>query len=111
MNGFRISLAAAFLAGGAVAYAAVAYAADHTISQKNKMFSQADISIKVNDTLVFVNDDTVHHNVMSLDPENKFNLGSLKPGSSTPVTFKTAGDFTVLCAIHPTMKLHVKVTN
>jgi plastocyanin len=111
MNRLGISLIAAFLAGGAMAYTVVAYAADHTITQKGKVFSQADITIKVGDALVFVNDDTVPHNVMSMDPENKFNLGSLRPGSSTPVTFKTAGDVNVICAIHPSMKMHVKVTN
>ena len=30
---------------------------------------------------------------------------------ATPVTFDKAGDFTILCAIHPRMKLMVKVNN
>jgi plastocyanin len=111
MNRLKTAMAAAFLAGGAVAYVAAAYAAEHTIGQKGKVFSKPDITIKIGDALVFVNDDTVPHNVMSMDPQNKFNLGSLRPGSSTPVTFKAAGDFNVICAIHPTMKMHVKVTN
>lgn len=111
MSGFRISMAAAFLAGGVVAYAAVAYAAEHTIGQKGKVFSKTDITIKAGDALVFVNDDNIPHNVMSMDADNKFNLGSLRPGSSTPVTFKTAGDFSVICAIHPSMKMRVKVAN
>jgi plastocyanin len=111
MYGRRISLLAAFLAGGLVAYAAVAYASERTISQKGKVFSVTDVSLKVGDTLLFVNDDTVAHNVLTMDPENKFNLGSLKPGSSTPVTFKAASDFQIICAIHPTMKMHVKVVN
>lgn len=111
MNGFRMLLPTAFLAGATLAYAVVAYAAEHNIMQKGKMFSQTDITIKIGDTLVFVNDDNVPHNVLSMDPENRFNLGSLKPGSSTPVTFKTAGDFNIICAIHPSMKMHVKVAN
>lgn len=111
MSAFRVSMAASFLAGGVVAYAAVAYAAEYTISQKGKVFSKTEISIKAGDTLVFVNDDNIPHNVMSMDPENKFNLGSLRPGSSTPVTFKNAGEFSVICAIHPSMKMRVKVAN
>ncbi len=111
MNELRISLTAAFLAGGVVAYATVAYAAQHTITEKGKVFSQADISIKVGDTLVFVNDDNVAHNVMSNSADNKFNLGLLKAGSSTPVTFNAPGDIAIICAIHPSMKLQVKVTN
>ena len=105
------SMTAAFLAGGVAACVTVALAAEHTIGQKGKVFSKTDISIKAGDALVFVNDDTIAHNVMSMDPDNKFNLGSLKPGSSTPVTFKTAGDFQVICAIHPSMKMRVKVVN
>lgn len=111
MPQFKTMVVTAFLAGGAVACGIAAYAADYTIGQKGKKFSKGEISIKVGDTLVFVNDDNIPHNVLSMDPSNKFNLGSLRPGSATPVTFKTSGDFTVICAIHPSMKMHVKVTN
>jgi plastocyanin len=110
MNGLKISVCAAFLAGGITGYAALAYAAQHEITEKGKVFSQAEINIKVGDAVVYVNDDTIAHNVMSNDPANKFNLGLLKPGSSTPVTFDTMGDILVICAIHPTMKMHVKVS-
>jgi len=113
MKGFKLVLASAFIAGGIVGYTGVmAYAgAQHTITEKGKVFSQADISIKAGDTVVFVNDDNVAHNVMSNDDDNKFNLGLLQPGSSTPVTFNKAGEITILCAIHPSMKMHVKVAN
>lgn len=110
MKGLKFAVCTAFLAGGAVAYAVVAYAAEHTITEKGKVFSQAEIDVKVGDAVVFVNDDNVAHNVMSIDPANKFNLGLLKPGSSTPVTFNTPGNISVICAIHPTMKLQVKVS-
>jgi len=113
MKGFKLILASAFVAGGAVGYLGVtAYAGvQHTITEKGKVFSQADISIKAGDTLVFVNDDNIAHNVMSNDASNKFNLGLLQPGSSTPVTFDKPGEATILCAIHPSMKMHVKITN
>lgn len=109
MKGLKTSLATAFLAGGVAAYAIAAYAAEHQIGQKGKAFSQAEINIKVGDAIVFVNDDNIPHNVMSMNADNKFNLGSLRPGSSTPVTFKTAGNVEVICAIHPSMKMRVKV--
>lgn len=108
-----IKLAAtAFLAGGAVACIAVAaYAAQVAVGEKGKVFSESEVSIKVGDSVVFNNDDNVAHNVMSTNPDNKFNLGLLPPGSSTPVTFNTPGEILVLCAIHPSMKLTVKVSN
>jgi plastocyanin len=112
MKNFKTIVAAAFLAGGAVAcVAAMANAAQHTIREKGKVFSQAEISIKVGETVVFENDDNVSHNVMSTTSGNEFNLGLLKPGSATPVTFKTPGDIAIICAIHPSMKMHIKVSN
>ena len=106
MKGFKLVLAAAFLSG-----TVVAFAAEKTVTQKGKVFSETEIAIKVGDTITFVNDDNVFHNVLSTHSENKFNLGSLKPGSSTPVTFKAAGDVQILCAMHPSMKMLVKVAN
>jgi plastocyanin len=38
-----------------------------------------------------------------------FDSGDQKPGSITPITFTVAGEFDVLCAIHPKMRLVVHV--
>jgi len=61
--------------------------------------------------VVFENDDTVPHNVMSTTPENAFDLGSQMPGNSTPVTFDRVGVVAVICAIHPRMHMTITVTN
>jgi len=107
MKSFPVLLAASFLAGAVVA----AFAAEKTITQKGRMFSVADITIKTGDTLVFFNDDNVAHNIYSESPGNDFNLGSQAPGSSVPVTFDKSGEVDIQCAIHPLMKMKVKVTN
>ena len=99
-------MAGAFLLG-----AVTAYAAGTTISEKGKVFSMTEVTIKKGDTINFLNDDNIVHNVMSTSAGNEFNVGAVKPGVQTPVTFKNAGDVQVICAIHPTMKLHVKVTD
>src|SRR5256885_425757 len=83
----------------------VAFAAERSITQKGKAFSESAITIIRGDVVVFVNDDSVTHNVMSTDSGNEFNIGSQAPGVSTPVTFDKSGEFTILCAIHPRMKL------
>ena len=88
-----------------------AFAADQTIHQKGRMFSPESITIKKGETLTFLNDDNVPHNIASTSKGNEFNLGSQAPGATTPVTFKEAGDAQVICAIHPRMKMTVKVTN
>jgi plastocyanin len=107
MKPFPSILVPAFLAGAAVA----ALAAERTIGQKGKAFSVSEVTIKAGDTLVFMNDDNVAHNIYSTSPGNDFNLGSQAPGQSVPVTFDKAGDVDILCAIHPLMKLKVKVTD
>jgi plastocyanin len=86
-------------------------AANQEIHQKGRVFSSENITIKKGDALTFVNDDTIPHNILSTSKGNEFNLGSQAPGAATDVTFKEAGDVQVLCAIHPRMKMMVKVTD
>jgi plastocyanin len=107
VKSFLCLLAISFLAGAAVAVAAT----ERTISQKGKVFSVTDVTIKNGDTLVFINDDNVAHNIFSTSPGNDFNLGSQTPGTSIPVTFDKSGDVDILCAIHPLMKMKLKVTD
>jgi len=107
MIGTKTLMTIAFLCGATVALAST----EKMISQKGKVFSESELTIKVGDTLVFVNDDAIAHNVLSMSAGNQFNLGSIKPGNSTPVTFKAAGDVQILCAMHPSMRMKVKVTD
>ena len=86
-----------------------ALAANLTVSQKGRAFSTEEIMIKKGETVTFLNDDSVPHNIMSTSHGNEFNLGSQPPGAATDVTFKEAGDVLVICAIHPRMKMVVKV--
>ena len=88
-----------------------ALAATEVIHQQGRAFSSESVTVKKGEAITFLNDDTVPHNVMSASKGNEFNLGSLPPGSSTDVTFKEAGDVQVICAIHPRMKMAVKVTD
>jgi plastocyanin len=88
-----------------------ALAANQMIHQQGRVFGPDNISVKKGEALTFVNDDTVPHNIISTSKGNEFNLGSQPPGTSTDVTFKEAGDVQVICAIHPRMKLMVKVTD
>jgi plastocyanin len=105
MHSLKLIALVAFVAG-----IGTAFAAERSIRQKGKVFSETEVSIKKGDVLLFVNDDNIAHNVLSTTAGHKFNLGLIAPGHSTPVTFKTAGDIRILCAIHPTMKMTVKVT-
>jgi plastocyanin len=88
-----------------------ALAATQVIHQKGRVFGPETITIKKGEALTFLNDDSVPHNIVSTSKGNEFNLGSQAPGMSTDVTFKESGEVQVLCAIHPRMKMTVKVTD
>jgi plastocyanin len=82
----------------------------YTISQKGREFHPGEISIKRGETIEIVNDDgdLLHHAYIDA-PGFTFDSGDQEPGSKTDVTFAKTGDFDVLCAIHPKMKLTVHV--
>ena len=108
----RTNLITTVLAGLALAGGfTVAFAAQQVISQKGKAFSESAVTIKKGDTVMFVNDDNIDHNILSATVGNEFNLGSQAPGTSESVTFKNAGVVNVICAIHPRMKLAVTVAD
>ena len=94
-----------------VGLSAGALAANLTITQKGRLFSSENITIKKGESVTFANDDTVPHNIVSTSKGNEFNLGSQPPGAATDVTFKESGDAQVICAIHPRMKMTVKITD
>lgn|SRR5690348_5159680 len=82
---------------------------EHPVDQKNKEFSQTEITIKPGEKLVFNNSDTVTHNVFSNSKVNPFHIKIQQPGSSSTVQFEQEGVTEVRCAIHPKMKLLVTV--
>jgi plastocyanin len=81
-----------------------------TISQKGREFHPGQITIKRGETIQIVNDDgdLLHHAYIDAK-DFSFDSGDQQPGSRTDITFPVAGTFDVLCAIHPKMKLQVKV--
>jgi plastocyanin len=106
---FGLQIAAAII-GGLLAGAALG-ANSYTISQKDREFRPREIIIKRGETLKFVNDDgeLLHHAYLSAETFD-FDTGDQQPGSQIDVVFSMAGDYTVLCGIHPKMKLGVHVT-
>jgi plastocyanin len=92
-----------------VALTPAAHATEVVVDQQNKEFSQKSISIKVGDSVKFVNKDDMVHDVHSTSDGYDFDLGAQKPGSETSYTFDKPGKVKVRCAIHPKMKLEVTV--
>jgi plastocyanin len=81
------------------------------VHQKGRMFSTSALTVERGEPILFLNDDTVPHNVMSTTPEDAFDLGSQSPGHATPVSFDIAGTVVVICAIHPRMHMTITVND
>ena len=93
----------------AFAVATAVQAADHEVVQKDRNFSQMEITVKPGDTVSFKNADDVTHNVFSMSPGMEFDLRRQAPGASSTVPFPKEGTAEVRCSIHPKMKLIVTV--
>jgi plastocyanin len=80
------------------------------VSQQGRDFQPKQIVIRRGETVQIVNDDAdlLHHAYISSDLFN-YDSGDMEPGNKVDVLFPVAGDFNVLCGIHPKMKLAVKV--
>lgn len=79
------------------------------ITQKGKQFSQDQVTLTPGQEILFVNDDTVPHNVYAVVNGKKQDLGLQKPLEEDVIAFEKAGVYRVRCAIHPKMKLVVTV--
>src|ERR1700692_3424480 len=99
--------AAALVGGGTLVGLALP---QYSISQMGREFHPGEITIKRGETVQIVNDDgdLLHHAYID-SPKFSFDSGDQEPGSKTDITFPVPGDFDVLCAIHPKMKLVVHV--
>jgi plastocyanin len=86
-----------------------ALAGDVVVVQKDKNFSKHALKIRSGDRIVFRNEDSVVHNIYSLTPGFAFEIKTQMPGQTAEQSFEGKGEAEVRCAIHPQMKLLVKV--
>ena len=94
---------ACLLAGAALAGEPV------SIDQKDRAFSQAEVSIHAGDTIRFNNKDDFGHQVYADGAGLRFDTDETDPGEHVDVTFPNPGHYTVLCHIHPKMRIGVDV--
>jgi len=73
---------------------------DHEVIIKNFAFDPSDLTIKVGDTVTWINNDGTAHTVKmdTLESDN------LSKGDTFSFTFSDAGTFEYICGIHPSMK-------
>jgi len=92
-----------------LAFAVSAFGAEHVVAQKGKAFSVKKLSVKLGDSVKFVNEDPFSHNVFSLSDAKSFDLGWYGQGGSKAITFDKPGTVEVECAVHPDMKMIIEV--
>ena len=95
---------------GAGGFSAIAEGTPAIVTQKGRAFRPGNLVLKAGDMVEIVNDDgeLIHHAYVASESFS-FDSGDQEPGSKTDVVFTTPGKFTVLCGIHPKMRLDVEV--
>jgi len=77
--------------------------------QRNIEFHPEVVVVPVGSTVSFPNGDPIFHNVFSLSPAKKFDLGFYPEGETRTVTFNRAGVVQVYCHLHPDMNAAILV--
>jgi plastocyanin len=82
----------------------------HQVRQKSRAFAPGNLVIARGDQLRILNDDgELLHHAFVRHPRLNFDSGEQEPGTAVLIRFPVAGEFTVLCDIHPRMRLVVTV--
>lgn len=80
--------------------------AEHVITMANMSFGRIPSDMKVGDTIVWVNRDTVPHTATARD--KSFDIRVLQ-GRTVRMTVRKAGTILIYCIYHPTMRGSLKV--
>ena len=93
------------------ATAAPALAAEtHVVTMAGSFYHPPALTVRVGDTIQFVNDDGTDHIVFVATVGHAIDLGTQKPKEERQLTLLKAGNFEVECANHEHMILKVEVT-
>lgn len=80
-----------------------------TLAQKDQMFVPRVLAIAAGTSVGFPNLDPIFHNVFSLSPVRRFDLGRYPRGHSKQVVFTRPGLVNVYCDIHSSMAAFILV--
>ena len=79
------------------------------LAQQREAFVPRVVVVTRGDAVDFPNRDPIYHNVFSLSPTRRFDLGKYRQGRSKTVQFDRAGLVKVYCDIHAEMEAFVLV--
>jgi cytochrome c peroxidase len=80
------------------------------VGQKGRRFTPGAVTLKKGEAITIVNDDTRTHNVRVDDPRFRFSSEAQAPGDQVVIAFPQAGQFRLICGIHPEMHLDATVS-
>jgi plastocyanin len=80
------------------------------LSQAQQQFTPRVLVVRAGTTVDFPNLDPIYHNVFSVSPARRFDLGKYPRGDSRAVTFPRPGVINVYCDIHSDMAAFIVVT-
>lgn len=104
------ALGLALLCAACLAVTLDALAAGPLVSQKGRAFHPGEVSIGRGGELRILNDDgLLLHHVFVDSPDLRFDSDEMEPGQVVTIRFPRPGRYTVLCRIHPRMRLTVTV--
>jgi plastocyanin len=86
-----------------------ANAATITLHDADMMFVEETITAHVGDVLSIENSSHMGHVIVVHDGDATTNLGSQKVGQTLTYTFAHAGEYKIVCPIHPKMKITIEV--
>ena len=81
--------------------------ASNEVSIQGMAFNPQTLTVSVNTTVKWTNNDAISHTVTS--DTNLFNSGTLSPGGTFSFQFTSAGTFKYHCSIHPDMTATITV--
>jgi plastocyanin len=100
----------ALFCAGCIAVAVEALASGPVISQRGRAFLPGEVAIARGEELRILNDDgLLLHHVFVEAPDFRFDSDEIEPGQVVAIRFPRPGRYTVLCRIHPRMRLEVTV--
>ena len=82
-----------------------------TMKSDQKRFAPRVVAVSRAGAVAFPNADPIYHNVFSVSPGNRFDLGLYRSGASKSKEFDEAGLVRVYCNIHPQMVGFVMVVD
>ena len=88
---------------------APAEAAEHVIRMAGQQYEPAEIKAAKGDSIRFVNDDDLAHEVFVPTVGFGLDLGKQEPGEEKAIALAKDGSFEVECVFHPHMLLTVTV--